>query len=648
MTPGTFQRLTGAAAACLFAAFLLQACGGGGGQPLEVVLDRPLVLLAEHFGPPAVPEGEDSPPVRLTINGNRREVIHAHPPEKFRFRVVPGSRTRLLFGVALDPAAWEASSGDGVQFSISVMPSGAGAGDPLWERRVNPRENRKDRRWFNGELDLSRWAGAPVTVELRTDPGPEGDEAFDWAVWSDPRLVSGPAVRETHPENLILITADTLRADHLGCYGAANPHTPHLDRLARSGAQFARAWSQFNTTNASHCSIMTSLYGLSHGVNDNLMPLHMDRQTLAETLGAEGYFCGAVTSVAHLGADQSGLGQGFRTYRSVGQERRAEDSVAAAAAWLERNGGSPFFLWLHLFDPHIFYAPGSEYLPDNAVVNCGDWPAIIRRQEALRAAELAAGGKLRAHQWDDPFYMNNPMREHLLGESRRDLPGRAYAGEVAYLDYCVGRLLADLGVLGLEESTAVVFVADHGESLGEHEIYFDHLGLYDVSLRVPLLMRLPRIAGRDLLETNLVETVDILPTCCQTLGLAAPEGIQGQSLVPLLEGGAPDGLRGAVYAQHAGSQAFAVTDGTWKLITRNGDWPMVTASGGDELYNLAEDPGEMRNLLRENPEEMARLSEMLQRWLTLTTRDDLPDGPELPVDEMAKRKEKLKALGYLQ
>jgi len=604
------------------------------------------VLLVDQLQLPAPSEDQDAPPVRLTINGERREVIHAHPPTAFRFRVVPGPRTRLLFGAAVNPAAWESLRGDGARFSVAV-----GRGDSLetiWEQHINPREQEEDRRWHDGDLDLSRWAGEAVVVELRTDPGTEGDATNDWAIWADPRLVSRPAERESHPESLILITADTLRADHLGCYGADVPRTPHLDRLARSGAQFARVWSQFNTTVASHCSIMTSLYGPSHGVNNNLTALDQSRQTLAEYLDAAGFYCGAVTSVAHLGADQSGLGQGFRDFNAVERERMAGDAVNTAGRWLERNGGSPFFLWLHLFDPHIFYEPGSEFLPRRPAVDCGDWPTVIREQEMLRAEQLAAGEELTAFPWDDPFFMNEPMRQVLLAVDDRHLPGRSYAGEVAYLDHCVGRLLARLGALGLGESTAVVFVADHGESLGEHEIYFDHLGLYDVSLRVPLLMRLPRIAGRDLLETNLVETVDILPTCCQTLGLAAPEGIQGQSLLPLLEGGAPAGLRGAVYAQHAGNQALTVCDGTWKLIVRMNTNPMITATGGDELYNLATDPGEQQNLLRESPEEVARLNQMLQRWLDLTSRDDLPPGPVLPVNELAKRKEKLKALGYLQ
>ncbi len=648
MISATFQCRIRAAAACLLAVLLCPACGGDGGQTVDVVLDRPLVLLGEYLPAPAAPQGQDSPQGLLTINDELRQVVQAHPPQVFRFRVVPGPRTRLLFGAALDPGAWPEGRGDGVRFSVSVSGGAGGSAEPVWDRLVNPQQNVDDRRWFDGDLDLSAWADEPVIIELRTGPGPEGNTDFDWAVWSDPRLVSGPAERETHPENLILITADTLRADHLGCYGAALPRTPHLDRLARSGAQFTRAWSQFNTTTASHCSIMTSLYGLSHGVTDNLMTLDQSRLTLAELLSAEGYFCGAVTSVAHLGPQQSGLGQGFRSFSTVEDEQPAGMAVETASLWLERNGGSPFFLWLHLFDPHIFYEPESEYLLQEAAVDCGDWPSIIRLQAQRRAADLAAGSKIKAHQWEGPFFMNQPMRERLLTEERRDLPGRAYAGEVAYLDHCIGRLLAVLGARGLEESTAVVFVADHGESLGEHEIYFDHRGLYDVSLQVPLLMRLPRIVGRDLLETNLVETVDILPTCCQTLGLAAPEGIQGQSLLSLLEGGAPGGLRGAVYAQHADSQAFAVSDGTWKLIVPQSDQPMITSSGGDELYNLAEDPGETRNLLREHPEEVARLTQMLQRWMSLTTRDDLPDGPELLIAELEKRKEKLKALGYLE
>jgi arylsulfatase A-like enzyme len=647
MTIAAIQRLTSLAVCCLLVLPLL-SCGGGD-EPSGLALDRPLILLIDHLDlRPPVTDGKPEP-AQLTLEGEQREIVYAHPPHEIRFRLVPRAGTRLRFGAALRPAVWTLDRGDGARFTVTVEPESGEAPGPLYQRWVNPRQVEADRGWCDGEADLSAWAGEPVTVVLRTDGGPEGDEEFDWAVWSDPRIVTPPPARETHPENLILITADTLRADHLGSYGADLPLTPHLDRLARSGAQFSRTWSQFNTTNASHCSIMTSLYGPSHGVTDNLQVLHHSRLTLAEILSGEGWYCGAVTSVAHLGPVASGLGQGFRNYHHVELERRAAESVDTALAWLERNGDSPFMLWLHLFDPHIFYEPGNEFLPRRPAVEAGgDWPAVIREQEAQREAELAAGGEHRAYQWDGPFFMNEPMRELLLGEPERRGPGRAYAGEVAYLDFCIGRLLAGLRALGLEGSTAVVFTADHGESLGEHEIYFDHRGLYDVSLQVPLLMRLPRIAGGDLLESNLAETVDILPTCLQTLGLGAPEGIQGQSLLTLLEGGAPGGVRGAVYAQHADSMAFTVSDGTWKLIVQESDHPMITASGGDELYNLERDPGETRNLLRENPEEMARLAEMLQRWLSLTTRDDVPQAPAIDDLEMERRKEKLKALGYLQ
>jgi len=637
-----------AAAAGLLALLFGAACTDRGDRPAMVDLDRPLVLLADHVTPPPVPEGEEPPPGTVTIDGERRVVVRAHPPSSLRFRLVPGPRTRLRFGAALDPGAWTAGLSDGVRFSVFVAPAGDDPEAPAWDRLVDPGGNPAHRRWFDGDLDLSAWAGEPVVVELRTGTGPAGEPAYDWALWSDPRLASAPAPSETHPENLVLITADTLRADHLGCYGADLPRTPHLDRLARGGAQFTRVWSQFNTTTASHCSILTSLYGPSHGVVDNLMSLPEGRTTLAQHLAAAGWNCGAVTSVAHLAAATSGLGRGFRWFSGVERERTAAEAVATASAWLERNGDTPFFLWLHLFDPHIFYEPGSEFIPDAPAVGCGDWPSVIRQQAEVRAAELAEGKEIRAHQWHEPFFMNQPMRDRLIAVDERELPGRAYAGEVSWLDHCIGRLLAQLGRLGLEGSTAVVFTADHGESLGEHEIYFDHRGLYDVSLQVPLLMRLPRIVGPGLLESNLVETVDILPTCCQSLGLAAPEGVQGQSLLPLLEGGAPSGLRGAVFAQHADSLAYAVSDGTWKLIVRAGDQTMITASGGDELYNLADDPGETENLLREHTGEVARLNGLLERWLSLTTRDDLPAPEEVPLAELEKRKEKLKALGYLE
>ena len=287
--------------------------------------------------------------------------------------------------------------------------------------------------------------------------------------------------------NVILIVVDTLRADHLGCYGSTSVRTPAADALAARGALFTRAFAHSPLTLPSHANILLGLTPNAHGVHDNsCFIVREDFLTLAEWLKARGYATGAFVGAFPVDS-RFGLVQGFDVYDDnygtqgptdmVFVERKADAVVAKAAEWLKGRTG-PWFLWVHLFDPHQPYEPPEPFL------------------------------------------------------SR--YPGRPYEGEVAYADSALGKLLGFLKDRGLEDRTAVIFTADHGEALGEHGETTHGYFAYNATLRVPLILALPGAKpGR--VEAN-VGHVDIFPTLCGVVGAKEPPGLQGRSLLPLVRG----------------------------------------------------------------------------------------------------------------
>lgn len=405
-------------------------------------------------------------------------------------------------------------------------------------------------------------------------------------VWRGGLLSAGRA------ENLLLITLDTTRADHLGCYGAGPEATPNLDRVARAGVRFARATTCSPITLPAHCTIMTGVYPFAHQVRRNgFERLGDEWTTLAELLKQAGYVTEAVVASAVL-ADRFGLAQGFDRYHNVPTQgggnvaaaelpadRVCERALAALRA-LPRRG---FFLWTHFYDPHHPYVSRRGAAPDS--------PA-------------------------------------------------AYAEEIAFMDLQVGRLLAELRTLGLEKNTLLVIVGDHGEGLGEHGESEHGYFVYETTLRVPLLLRGPRPLRAGSVVAERVRTVDLTPTILDLLGRPAPAFTHGQSLRPLLAGraGAPPppayGEAMAPQEVFALSPLRALVEGDWKYV----------AAPRPELYDLAADPGEVRNLAEAEPARADSLRGQLADLLQQTPPPaEAPEQVQLSPAEVAR----LRSLGYL-
>jgi choline-sulfatase len=346
--------------------------------------------------------------------------------------------------------------------------------------------------------------------------------------------------------NLVLITLDTVRADHLGCYGDREAVTPWLDRLAGEGVRFANASSAAPLTLPSHTTLLSGLLPPHHGLRDNgAGGLRPGTATLATALSGAGYHAGAFVGAFVLD-HRFGLAPGFEVYDDeidrdpragavLEAERPGREVVDRALAWLGKKDDRPFFLWVHLYDAHAPYTPP---------------PAWAARH-----------------------------------------PGRPYDGEISAVDEQVGRILEELRRRGLDGRTVVAVAADHGEGLGEHGELTHGLLLYEPTLRVPLLVRAPWALKPRVVETP-VSLADLAPTLAGLLGKPFSGPLDGRDLSrPLLAAREPEG--GEVYAETRYPATFG-----WSPLAalRRRDLKYISAPR-PELYDLRRDPGEAADLL---------------------------------------------------
>ena len=481
------------------------------------------------------------------------------------------------------------------------------------------------------EIDLGRWSGQRVDLLLQIDPPPGGSRRSARMRWASPAVFDrSPATQASSGEkpNLILIGIDTLRADHLGAWrqppanGWAPPSlTPALDRLADQSDVWLDAYSTFNVTNPSFASIMTGLYGKNHGIYDLRTPLPPGHTTLAELLKEAGYETLAVIAARHLGDHNSGLGQGFDTVITAQEHSAAEGAIASAMSWIAERGEAsdrPYFVWLHLFDPHTPHVPPQPYAQG------------LRPATAYGAQPVAAWTPFRR---TGPVAFDQPV---LAGHSA------LYAGEVAYTDRQLGRFLDFVDSRGGRADTLVALTADHGENLGEHAILHRHGGLWETTTHVPLMVRWPRRtsstaepAGRRI--RGLVQTLDLFPTLLAAVGLEVPPQ-DGEDLRVLTA----EGRRGrrAVFSEHASLLGVSVRTPTHRWMKSSGN-PQVPA--GDYLFDLTADPAESKNLAGTGLAVEQQLSELLTRWL----EDRRPAADATPRDLSQEEIERLRSLGYL-
>ena len=359
-------------------------------------------------------------------------------------------------------------------------------------------------------------------------------------------FAAGPPPKKAAPPDVFLITIDTLRADHVGCYGDEHIQTAAIDSVAKNGVRFTQAFTASPITNTSHTSILTGLLPSSHGVTDFGIPLAESHATWAALLKAKGYHTAAFIGAVILDKSLSpGLDRGFDFYDSFPEhsesksrwgrvERRGADVVQHAETWLTAHPAGPHFVWVHLYDPHDPYEP----------------PA--------------------------PF-----------SETYKD---RLYDGEIAYADSVLAGYLTYLKKKGWYENSVVVIVGDHGEGLGEHNEDTHGIFLYDSTLHVPLIVKLPVNASAGKAIDGQVRSIDILPTVLDVVRVAAPQQLDGKSLKPYFAG-----------TETAGRTAIGQTDyplrfGWAPLRSVRAEGFKFIQAPRPELYDLQADPGELKNV----------------------------------------------------
>ena len=349
--------------------------------------------------------------------------------------------------------------------------------------------------------------------------------------------------------NLLLITADTQRPANMSCYGYSRKTTPVADALAAEGAMFTNAYSTSMCTLPAHASLFTGMFPDSHGVINNNRELTVDTPTLAEILQAEGYATAAYLGIWILNQPM-GVARGFKhlnwspkpSSHPVFGIRRSGDYLDDARKFIQdmRSQPAPFFLWLHSFDPHAPYSPPGHFA---SMFAAPDSPP-------LNVLELAQGNMENLKG-----YRPNFPQKRLQSQ---------YDGAIRYLDSNLARLIDDLDATGQLDNTLIVYTADHGENLGENGMY-DHTGITQEVIRIPLIMRLPdRLPVRRV--TTPVQLPDLTPTILDLLGLPCrlPTG-EGESLRPLLQGDVPEDLSRPVFVIDNNYESAAIIDSALSL-----------------------------------------------------------------------------------
>ena len=442
--------------------------------------------------------------------------------------------------------------------------------------------------------------------------------------------------------NVVLIVCDTLRADHLGCYGYFRDTSPNLDALAEGGVLLEDFYSSGVCTGTAFTSIHTGLYPIHHKVYNVAPPeLTLDGvPTLATLLRREGFTTAAFDNLAYnrnWSRDPVHYYRGFESYitdisdpqdwNDLGERVRADWYNERLIPWIERHAKEQFFAFVHYWDVHQPYTQPESYrnLFQHKKGDLGD----LEVKEAPAGYRYVPGwGKV-----DEMYEGYGVVPEQ---RSPGTVPSREasidlYDGSVSYLDRCIGDVVDVLKSNGVFEDTLIVVTADHGELLGQHGIY-THVNLYDANIRIPLIVSYPAALAGGRRISGFGSQVDVLPTTLDLAGVRDTPRVDGISLRPLMEGATP---REEIFAEDGGG-IRSVQAGDWKLIHYYQDSVI-------ELYDMVSDPMEVQDLAEQHGEKVAELKGRLDKWV----ESSLGQGQEDPLEYVMRNTDFRKAYRQL-
>jgi arylsulfatase A-like enzyme len=575
---------------------------------------------------------------KLQIGGNTVNSVFAPPPSEFSFDADIPQNAILEFGYGLLDEAWENTPflGDGVDFSIFLERKSDRK--ILFQEHFDPNDPESSSGIHNRKIDLTSYGGKNVTLRFKTESFPKNhtysNRRHDLAFWSNPVIYQDKLSTES---NVILISLDTLRADHLGCYGYPKNTSPNIDLLAEEGALFSQTFAQAPGTYPSHWSMMTALFP-----NNHYYYYHMDHfynpslLTLADLLREEGYSTSAFTGGAGVSA-RNGFAQGFDSYfEYIGlgiEQESLEDLYRKTQNWLQAHKNRKFFLFLHTYEIHDPYIPPEEF----------------RKKISQEKLKWNKAPLQRVFNW--PRGRFKP-----LSEKEKDNLVVLYDGEIRYTDERLIEPLVDyLKNEDLYDQTMIIITSDHGEEFYEHKGWGHSTSLYNEQLSVPLIIKFPHAKYRDQKVSQIVRSVDIVPTIMDILDIkVSGYEFDGESLIPLLSGKEKED-RIFVSEKRFGPMfpdRIAINKANLKLVvnTPYSDihiayyHPDPPQPSEVELFDMRNDPREKENLA----EKKAQVTRELLKRIDLYRKNSKIKKRKILRPAFDKKlEERLKALGYI-
>jgi arylsulfatase A-like enzyme len=561
---------------------------------------------------------------------------------RLELRVPPRAELEVAFGLPPARKPWTAwpPNVDRVDFTIAYE-SERGS-QVLLERPVErPADGLS--RWHEATVDLGTLAGQSGTLILDADVHPHmaSEQSIAWTIfptiaylpWEQPHMSAEPRIAWTNPRlrvpaaevrtNVILISIDTLRADHLSCYGYDRPTSPHIERMAGEGILFRNFIASSPWTLPSHASMLTGLNPSRHGAQSFVPTRGFSRtiDTLAERLRDQGYDTAGFVGGGFL-STVFGFEQGFDRYW---ESPRKDDTdtlqvvLDIAKPWVEQRRGAPFFLFLHTYQVHVPYTPPASSLRLFDPQYRGPYQTSFTSDDARLLVRTGP--------------VEPPIMQRLIA---------LYDGEIRAMDAAVGDLLSFLRDTGLARNTCVFFTSDHGEEFGEHgDILHSKAKLYRELIHIPLIVWCPSLFAGGRTVAAIASHTDIVPTILELTGSAAPVGLDGRSLTAALRGDrAP--IRDFALSQVDGSMERKPGSVT---AVRTGEYTLIESSidGSTMLFDLTVDPGEQHDL----GSDKAALIDALRA--AVDGRRSAPvAAAAAPITPDDAARERLRALGYDQ
>lgn len=506
-----------------------------------------------------------------------------------------------------------------ITFAILAEDLKSGNTETIYSNALHPGDNPLEKGWRKGRIDLSAYRGKSIKLEFKTsvaDTSLRGRAA----AWANPVLAAKDA--EPRRPNIILISADTLRADHLGCYGYPRETTPAVDRLAGQSYRFERVISQAPYTVSSHMSLLTSLYPSFHKVNKiNVDRLDSAILTLAEALYNSGYRTWAVTGGGQVSSSYR-FSEGFESYLEfTSPEGDVKQKVAETIEFMNENRDSPAFIFFHTYKPHAPFRPLPPYNtmfdPEYTGTIKGDIPTIT----AVNSGEIMA---------------TKADLNHLTA---------LYDGDIREMDDQLNELFTTVQEKGAGRDAVIIFTSDHGEEFGEHGLYGVHSHtLYHELVSIPLIIHVPGMNRAGVSIPDQVQSIDIYPTILELAGIKPPSSIQGRSFLSLMKTGKRRSEPEPAFSERLPA------DSPWIRSLRTPEYSYMfkedkkNGTNSHLFFDLRRDPAEQNNL--KIPD--GRLRALFSQILFLLEEGKKPGKAqaEQPLDP--ETLEILRTLGYIK